>query len=360
MAVYRAGGNVVQSLSISCYTAAIRVSPLLSSLQRVSVVHSTSCNSLNSPSQFRPYSVSHITGERTFATRPASRPKAHTGRTTTSPRGRKPKATTTAVAGKGKDGTAQTTKSKIQRPMGKAKVQAKPKPKSKAKAKSAKTKPTVRTKKPLTEERVAAQAAQEKRKHIRELKLLALSPPKGPPTTPFLIISMELSREKHTIAGKEAAEKFKNLIPEELEHYNHIAHQNKAAKREAYEAWIQSLTPESIRKANNARNTLMRLGIKGFSRHLKDERQVKRPVPAHAFFLKERFNSGDMQGMGLPDAARLIMREWRELGDSDKQKYYETQGQSRARYVQEVKDIYHRDVDLSGATPAHPATASAA
>ncbi|MCJ1287124.1 hypothetical protein MMC26_006472 [Xylographa opegraphella] len=171
---------------------------------------------------------------------------------------------------------------------------------------------------------------------------------------------MELSREKRTIAGKEAAEKFKNLIPEELEHYNHIAHLNKAASRDAYEAWIQSLTPEKIRKANIARNALTRLGVKGFSRRLKDERQVKRPVPAHVFFLKERFNSGDMHGMALPDAARLIMKEWRELGDSDKQKYYETQGQSRARYAQEVKDIYKRDIDLSAATPANPATAPAA
>ncbi|MCJ1439027.1 hypothetical protein MMC27_008417 [Xylographa pallens] len=171
---------------------------------------------------------------------------------------------------------------------------------------------------------------------------------------------MELSKEKHTIAGKEAAEKMKNLIPEELEHYNHIAHQNKAAYREAHEAWIQSLTPEDIRKANIARNALTKLGVKGFSRHLKDERQVKRPVPAHVLFLKERFDSGDMHGMALPDAARLIMREWRELGDSAKQIYYETQGQSRARYAQEVKDIYHRDIDLSAATPTHPATAPTA
>ncbi|MCJ1394828.1 hypothetical protein MMC18_007708 [Xylographa bjoerkii] len=365
MAIYRAGSTVVRSYSISCYTATIRVSHLLSGLQRVSVAHNTLCNSLSSPSHFRPYSVSHIAGKRTFATRPASRPKAHTGRTTTSPRVRKPKATTTTTtttttaAGKVEEGASQPTKIKSQGAKGKAKVPAKPRSKPKAKAKTVKPKPTAKVKKPLTVERVAAKAAQEKRKQLRELKILALSPPKGPPTTPFLIINTELSKEKHTVAGKEAAEKYKNLIPEELEHYNHIAHQNKVTGREAYETWIQSLTPDDIRKANNARNTLTRLGIKGFP-HLKDERQVKRPVAAHNLFLKERYNSGDMQGMGLADATRLIMREWRELGDSDKQKYYETQSQSRARYVQEVKATYHRDVDLSAATPTHPATAPAA
>ena len=222
MTVYQAGSKVVRSIFVPCYTATIRVSPLLSKLQRVSVAQNT-CNSRNSPLQFRPSSASHIASGRTFATRPASRPKAHTGRTTTSPRVRKPKATTTAVAGTGNDATAQTTEPKIRRSTANAKVQAKAKskskakPKSKARAKPPKPKPTVRAKKPLTEERIAAQAAQVKRKHLRELRLLALSPPKGPPATPFLVISMELSKEKHTIAGKEAAEKLKNLIPEELE-----------------------------------------------------------------------------------------------------------------------------------------------
>ena len=216
MAICRAGSKVLRSSSIYCHTATIRVSSLLSSLRRVSVAHNIYCKSINSPSQFRSSFISHIGAKRTFATRPASRPKAHTGRTTTSPRVRKPKAIETAATGTENNGTPKTTKFKSRGATGKAKVQVK-KPKSKAKAKPPKTKQTVRTKKPLTEERIAAQAVQEKRKHIRELKLLALSPPKGPPATPFLIISMELSKEKHAIAGKEAAEKFKNLIPEELE-----------------------------------------------------------------------------------------------------------------------------------------------
>ena len=217
MTVYHAGTKVMRSFSFSCYTATIRVSRILSNLQRVSIAHNTSRSSLSPPSQFRHYSASHNTGGRTFATRPASRPKAHTGRTTTSPRVRKPKAATTGAAGTGNNGTVRSTKTTTQPAAKKAKVQVKPKSKSKAKAKSPKTKPIARTKEPLSEELVAAQAAQEKRKHIRELRLLALSPPKGPPMTPFLIISMELSKEKRGIAGKEAAEKFKNLIPEELE-----------------------------------------------------------------------------------------------------------------------------------------------
>ncbi|MCJ1403286.1 hypothetical protein MMC11_006509 [Xylographa trunciseda] len=319
MAIYRPGSNVVRTYSNLCYTATIRGSPLLSGLQRVLVAHNTSYSSLSYPLQLRPYSVRDTAGERTFATRPASRPKAHTGRTTTSPRVRKPKPTTTAAVGTIEDSTAQSTKTKSSRSTGKAKVQATSKTKSRAKAKKAKPKPIVKTKKPLTEKDIAAQAAQEKRKHVKELKILALNPPRGLPTTPFRIINDEMCKEKHSIASKEASEKYKNLIPEELEHYNHIAHQNKAASREAYEAWIQSVTPIDIRKANIARNTLTRLGIKGFSQHLKDERQVKRPLVAHALFLKERFNSGDMQGMRLVDATRLIMREWRELGNSDKQ-----------------------------------------
>ena len=214
MAIYRASSNLLRSYSISGYTATIRASPLLSTLQRVSVVHNTLDDSLDSRSPFRSSWAHQVSGDRTYATRPASRPKAHTGRTTSSARVRKPKTTTTTALETGEDDRTQTSKSKSKRATGNTKAQA---TKSKAKAKTAKPKAIVKVKKPLTEERKLVQAAQEKRRHVKELKKLALSPPKDLPRTPYLVINAEMSNAQHTIAGKEAAEKFRNLIPEELE-----------------------------------------------------------------------------------------------------------------------------------------------
>ena len=64
---------------------------------------------------------------------------------------------------------------------------------------------------------------------------------------------------------------------------------------------------------------LKRLGVKGYNRRLQDERQVKRPVTAQNMFMKQRYSTGDMHGMALTDATRLIMREWKELPETEKQ-----------------------------------------
>ena len=153
---------------------------------------------------------------RSYATRPASRPKAHTGRTTSSPRVKKPKATekageiqTTAKVTKPKAPTKTKTASKTKAA---TKVKAKPKAKSRTKPKA-----KVRAKKPVTEEQKAAAALKKQSAHVRELKKLALSPPKLKPNSAWLVLTSEMAKERKRIAAKEAAEKYKSLVPEEKE-----------------------------------------------------------------------------------------------------------------------------------------------
>jgi hypothetical protein len=104
-----------------------------------------------------------------------------------------------------------------------------------------------------------------------------------------------------------------------VKHYNRICNQNRAENETAYKTWLESHTPEDIRKANTARNHLARLGVKGYRNRIQDDRLVKRPLLAHAFFLKERFDSGEMRGIAATDATKRIMQEWKELGTADKQ-----------------------------------------
>ena len=111
---------------------------------------------------------------RTYATKPVSRPKAHTGRTTSAPR--KKAATqpqTKAVAPATRKKASSSGKAK-RKPSTKAKSRAKAPPKRKSRAKP-KAKP--RTRRPLSD---AAKLQLIKRKNaakIRDLKERALSPP---------------------------------------------------------------------------------------------------------------------------------------------------------------------------------------
>ena len=97
-----------------------------------------------------------------------------------------------------------------------------------------------------------------------------------------------------------------------LQHNNHIANENKAKNQANYRKWVESYTPIQIRQANNARAALSRSTKKQW-RPLKDERQVKSYRNAYTFFSTERLGSGDFHGIKIPDAAKLIGREFKAL-----------------------------------------------
>lgn len=273
-------------------------------------------------------------GRRFFATKPASRPKAHTGRTTSKPR---KKATTTTKPAASK--TTSTSKAKAKPKPGKkpeARTAAKAKAKTKPKAKS-KAKPKVRVKKPSTAEEVAKATAKKERARIQELKQKTLTVPKELPRTAYAVVLTEIAKASHSLCGKEAAAKYKSLTPEELEvtshppvkpsitdclllqHYNHIANTNAAANKVAYKKWILSHTPDEIRTANQARKSLGRLIKKPRTYPpLHDERLVNLPLGSFMRFHMERLDSGDYKHMTIPETGRLIGKEWRELSASEK------------------------------------------
>lgn len=140
---------------------------------------------------------------RAYASKPVSRPKAHTGRTTTAAR----KAPT----------TSKTKAAKKPAPRTKA-AKARPKAKSKAKPKAAKkpkAKPKGRKPKALSE-------AQKEAAIIRRLKTIALAPPKGLPATAWTVFASDVVKEGGaTIGNRESmaklSQEFKQFTPERLE-----------------------------------------------------------------------------------------------------------------------------------------------
>lgn len=157
---------------------------------------------------------------RNYADNPVSRPKAHTGRTTTAP---SKKAATATKS------TSEKVKAKRKR---KPKTKAKTTSRSKTKAKS---KPRSRRKKILTEEQkeaLAAKMAKRKEKlaankakqKIKDLKTAALqNPPRRPVKSPWVAFLADLSSDPE-LAGKprpkilqEGSVRYKALSPERRE-----------------------------------------------------------------------------------------------------------------------------------------------
>ncbi|KAI4164054.1 MAG: hypothetical protein LQ342_002289 [Letrouitia transgressa] len=267
---------------------------------------------------------------RTYATKPVSRPKAHTGRTASASRkktatGSKAKpakrATRKATSKKGKSKAKPRTRARSTNARTKAKTKAKPKPKRKV----------------LTDEQ---KAALKKRKEATQLKLLkttALKPPKALPGTAWSVYLAESVKSNKGPIGtraKEASSKYKGLAPGQREvcdyqygsdliilistqSYNHTANQNKAANASQYQKWILSFTPSQIYDANNARSQLRRQTTKAWYK-LHDERLVKRQKSAYNLFHSQRYSSGDFQGLKVTEAAKLIGDEWKGLSTNEK------------------------------------------
>lgn len=110
-----------------------------------------------------------------------------------------------------------------------------------------------------------------------------------------------------------------------MQHYNHVAGEKNAAKEKEYQAWIQTYTPDQIRIANLARARLRKLlpKLKSKRSHahthpIRDSRLVKQPPAAFSRFTSERHSSGDLKGIGLAEASKLISNEWKALSASEK------------------------------------------
>lgn len=164
---------------------------------------------------------------RNYADRPISRPKAHTGRTTTSPRR---KATVKSIGATGLEKVVKTESKAKPVPKAKTKAKAKAKPRAKPKAKS-KAKPKAKPKKKiskaklrprkrLTEKQKEARKATNTRRRINELKVKALlSRPKMLPASAFRVILEEECNGNAQIqqGAKQASVRYKAITPEQLE-----------------------------------------------------------------------------------------------------------------------------------------------
>ncbi|KAI4121538.1 MAG: hypothetical protein LQ338_006307 [Usnochroma carphineum] len=293
---------------------------------------------------------------RPYATNAVSRPKAHTGRTTSAPRKKASTAKTPTS-----DPSAATKKPAAKKPAVKKPAAKKPAAKKargvgkkskrgrKAKSTKARKKPTKpkKPKKPLTPQ-------QKDQQNIKQLKETALTPPKKLPSTAFSVLLAERSKQERVAprqggesVAKQCGVQYRSFSPEQREHYNHLANQNKATNAARYGEWIRSFTPTQIHEANNARLQLKKKTKRTLWPKLVDERLVKGQRSSYNYFFTDRYKSGDFAGLKVSEASKLVGAEWRALSANEKQKYVRQAESDLARYDQEVKAVYNRD------TPGH-------
>ncbi|KAI4248096.1 MAG: hypothetical protein L6R40_001185 [Gallowayella cf. fulva] len=270
---------------------------------------------------------------RSYATDAVSRPKAHTGRTTSAPRKKASTAKLTAskAAAAPQDPAAEKTKAKG-RPKAKSKSTSKPKSKSKprtrAKSTKARKKPAkkpAKAKAKPAKKKKAVSPEKKNRIEIKELKAKALTPPKRTAVSAFSVLLAEKQKELRQAVSKEGISVatqcstiFRSFSPEQREHYNHLANQNKAAYESTYQEWIRSHTPTQIHEANKARKLLRSRTSSRSWQKLHDERQVSRLRGGYISFSIQRFRSGDFSGMRVSESSKLIGAEWRGMSESDK------------------------------------------
>ncbi|PVH87230.1 hypothetical protein DL98DRAFT_510091 [Cadophora sp. DSE1049] len=262
-------------------------------------------------------------------------------------------ATATKTATKPKASKTTTTKPRTKKIAKKPVKKAVKKP---VKKKAVAKKPVKKPKKVLSEAHKLRIETSKRVEKLKALKEAALEAPKSKPNTAWTVIISELSKENAGVAAIAttplAASKYKSLSASELESYNRIATQNEADNNAAYKKWVESYTPDQIRIANNARRALRLLVTKGAKnikhyRPIKDERQPKRASTPMAVFLKDRWDSGDFKGIKLPDAGRLISKEWEALSASDRQAYTDRADADKKRYLKEYKAAFGRDSDAA-------------
>lgn len=90
------------------------------------------------------------------------------------------------------------------------------------------------------------------------------------------------------------------------------------ANAAALKEFIESHTPEQIRLANNARLLLKKLTGKARGLQLQDSRIPKRTRSPLAIFTQDRWATGDLKGVALVDATRIVRKEFDELSATER------------------------------------------
>jgi len=216
----------------------------------------------------------------------------------------------------------------------------------------------------LLSKKVLLERERDELKELKEAALLVGEPPKHSKSSWHFFLDEVRASPGDSVAGnligfpkqqaiiKEAAKRFKELQPAEIERLNHKARQEKEEDQASYKKWVTSYTPEQIRRANNARRLLhARKQKKAVAQgkpvpahkngHLiVDDRQPKRNRNAYAYFTKDRWASNDFKSLSIADAAKLMGQEWKNLDPVSKKPFQDMAEADLTRFTREKQTVF--------------------
>ncbi|KAF8534760.1 hypothetical protein BDD12DRAFT_858900 [Trichophaea hybrida] len=289
---------------------------------------------------FRPdkFGPSSLTACRTVAAKATTASKAKpTGRAAATK-----KSTTTKKAAATKKPAAKTKKVAVK----KKKVAPKKKAAAKKKAAPKKKKPAAKKPKTLTDAQKEAKRAKAKEEKLKLLKqeMLkdALKPPYKKPELNISSYSLFLSQNmtgkntkdnKETGFTREISKAWATLPDAEKQKLRDIVQVKKDEARVTYRAFIESHTPDEIRKANTARRWLKSRQVRGAScEPLVDHRLPKYPTTAFFHYLNSLRESGEMKG-NVREESRAAGHKWNAMSDEEKKPYLDLAATSKQRYA---------------------------
>ncbi|KAL1958550.1 hypothetical protein VTO42DRAFT_4147 [Malbranchea cinnamomea] len=191
--------------------------------------------------------------------------------------------------------------------------------------------------KPRTKEEEETEARRALKRRIKELKKLALQPPKLLPETSSALV-FPGGRVK---AGTTY---YRNLPETEKERLREQAKANAEQNKINYERWVKSHSALEIYKANLARAQLRRLNY--YPRryaNIKDDRQVPRPLGPFSHFMREAHATGELDGLTVAQTGTRLGEMWRSMTETEKNKYRQMHEEDVRRYEEEFRKQYPED-----------------
>ncbi|KAK0737617.1 hypothetical protein B0T21DRAFT_365677 [Apiosordaria backusii] len=244
-----------------------------------------------------------------------------------------------------KTATATTTKktTATKKPAAKKTTAAAPKKKAatttkkKATAKKAAPKKKVGRKKKAPEEVPEELKIYRKAKELR-VKGLIKEQPTLLPATPWLVYLVKNAdyQAGSTIidASRALKTKFESLSDAEKQVFVDEAHANKVRNDATIISWATTYPVETIEAANRARSALRRLGRKSRS-SIPDPRRPKGTRTAFSYYVTQRYQSGDFNGIPIRNVMPACASEWKTMSEAERKPFIDAYKADAARYKAE-------------------------
>lgn len=140
-------------------------------------------------------------------------------------------------------------------------------------------------------------------------------------------------------AIKRLSEEWKSLSEGERASFNAKAEAGAEKYERDLERWRNALTPEDIKRENAYITSQRKKGKSGVAK-LRDPTKPKAPITPFFQFFQELRNtrSSEIAGLSIPEAAKKVGAEWKQLSADEKEPFTKRYAEEREKYNADLKE----------------------